>query len=762
MASRSIKNRANIKKKNPFVGVLIAFAVIAVLIGAGAISAYAVAASWLEDLPEYKDASLYNTARKTEVYANDGTTVLANFYIENRDPVNLDQVSPYVTQGTVATEDERFYEHDGVDIVGTIRAVVVTLTGGGREGGSSITQQFVRATVLSAEANDISVKRKLREMYISLELEKMFSKDEILQMYLNTINYGSGAYGIEAAAQRYFSKPASELTLIESAALIGIPNSPTYFNPIDYPQNCLDRRNLVLDRMRSNEYITQEEYDAAVAEPLMLNVKEINEADNGVYRYHYFSEYIRETLLDQFTEAEVFKGGMKVYTTLDPAIQDAAEEAVRKKEASIDSDIIVAMTAVDPETGFIKAMVGGKDYHEKKYNFATHAKRSCGSTFKPIVLVAALEAGIAPSEMVNCASPIYITPAGEISGSGNENAGDWRVENYGGANYSARPVSGALAISSNTAFARLGTILGPQTLIETAHRLGIESELPDVRSISLGAVEVSTDEMASVYGTIANGGTHHESAGIEKILDVNGDVIFEADTTGDRALTPEVAYAAADTMKGVVSGGTGTDAALPNGQPVAGKTGTSSDWNDRYFCGATPYVSVALWMGAEEPRKMPASYTPNSVFRDFVSTAYGDYPVSDFPVAPAPPYTKIDDKRMMGGAQVQEPKEEEPKEEEPDDPNPTPTPTPTPDPDPDPDPDPEPPGPEPEPEPGSDSLVSPAAFAGLNAGSSPTILTATNTAMEAVQPQEVDYYFRTGLRQISTLFETLTKSLGIP
>lgn len=251
MTSRAHQSRHGIPKRRTASKGLIALCVVLVLLVAGAFSAFALVSSWLEDLPNYEDASAYNTAEKTKVYANDGTTLLAEFYLENRDPVEISEISDYVLEGTVATEDERFYEHNGVDLAGIGRAIFVNITGG-HEGASTITQQFVRNTVLAEEATESTLKRKVREAYISTKLEEQYSKDEILLMYLNTINYGQGAYGIEAASQLYFSKHASDLTLTEAATLIGIPQSPTYNNPVDNPDACKQRRNLVLDRMLSN------------------------------------------------------------------------------------------------------------------------------------------------------------------------------------------------------------------------------------------------------------------------------------------------------------------------------------------------------------------------------------------------------------------------------------------------------------------------------------------------------------------------------
>ena len=321
MASRSIKNRPGIKKKHPSIGFLAVFTVFLAVIVAGFSGVYALGSSWIGDLEDYdvSDAGQLNSSLPSIMLASDGTE-LARFQVEYRDPVELDQISEYVREGSVATEDERFYEHGGFDLAGIARAVYVNLTGSGKEGASTITQQLVRNTILADEMNDISFKRKVREMYLSVKLEEQYSKDEILLMYLNTINYGSGAYGIEAASQRYFSKHASELTLAEAAALIGIPQSPTYNNPIDHEDNCLARRNLVLDRMLTNGYITQEEHDAAQAEGIVLNTTETTV--DGLEKYPYFSSYVRDLLMDpdgdyRYSDDELFKGGLTIQTTLD-------------------------------------------------------------------------------------------------------------------------------------------------------------------------------------------------------------------------------------------------------------------------------------------------------------------------------------------------------------------------------------------------------------------------------------------------------------
>lgn len=657
MSVRTRKKRAHRKKRQPLSKAMLALVIVLVIFGAGGIAVAAAAAVWLQDLPDYKDSSAFNYAQKTSVYANDGTTLLAEFYVENRDPIELSEMSVYVLEGTVATEDERFYEHDGVDMLGIARAIVVNLTGTGREGASTITQQFVRNTVLADEANESTIKRKVREAYISLELEKMFSKDEILQMYLNTINYGQGAYGIEAASQLYFSKPAKDLTLPEAATLIGIPQSPTYNNPVDNPENCLARRNLVLDRMLSNNYITQEEHDEAQQTPLTFNITR-EEETNGIMKYDYFTSYVRDTLLQDYSVNEVFKGGLNVKTTLDPHVQDLAEEAVNRKLDSLPENLECALVAIDPDTGFIQAMVGGRDYKTNEFNLATQAKRQAGSSFKTFTLLAALDEGYSPETNLNCTSKVKI--------------GNWDVANYGNANYGTRSIESAFAVSSNTGFAELCTEIGPDKVADMAHKCGIESDLESVPSITLGVEEVSVLEMAQAYATIANGGTLHKANCIEEIKDSSGQVIYHADTRGDKVLNTDLTQAAVEVMEGVVQKGTGRNAALYNGQPVGGKTGTSEDYRDKWFCGITPQISVAIWIGDRNEKSMPTWVACDSIFGDFVNKLLRGQDKEEFPKgAGTIKFTKTDIGHGSGtdgetvSAEGEKPEEKDDKPEEP-------------------------------------------------------------------------------------------------
>lgn len=649
MASRAIKKRHNVKKKTGKVVAISMIAVIIAAVGALAFGASAMAKNWLSDLPDYSNTDQFNKSATSVVYASDGTTVLAEFQLENREPVTLDQVSEYVIEGTVATEDERFYSHTGVDMQGMVRALANNMFGGALEGGSTITQQLVRNTVLSEEMQEISLKRKLREMYIATKVEETYDKDEILLMYLNTINYGSGAYGIQAAAERYFSKPASELTLAEAAMLIGIPQSPTYNNPIDHPDNCLIRRNLVLDRMVKNGYITQEDADVAKQEEIVLNPTK--PSVTGIKAYPYFTSYVRNQLMSQtgkyaFSKADVFGGGLKIITTLDVNDQIIAEEEAAERAAEAGDGFEVALAAVDPANGFIKALVGGNNYDEEQVNMATgegSSGRQVGSSFKTFTLLAALEEGINPDTKIDAGLKV------ELPGTDKE------VYNVNHANYGTKTIEEAFAVSSNTAFTRLILSLGVDKVKTMAKKLGIKSPLQDVAGITLGIDSLTPLEMADAYATIANGGTYYAPECIYQVIDRDGNVIVDnSNPQGERVISEEVACAAIKVMEGVVTSGTGKAAALANGQPVAGKTGTTEEKKDSWFVGFTPQLSVALWLGDRVDNYAQArsvNGTVAAVFANFMNRVLEGQPIVPFPVAADPTYMKsyVDAKNHIGG-----------------------------------------------------------------------------------------------------------------
>lgn len=609
---------------------------------AGVQGVLGVMEGWTKDLPSIEDTDFTNTSRESVMYAGDESTLLAEFQLEKRDPVAYEEISPYVLQGTVDTEDVRFYEHTGVDIPGIARAFVNNLRGGDLEGASTITQQLVRNTVLSEEANDISFERKIREAQLAIDLEKRFSKDDILVKYLNIINYGDGCYGIEAAAQNYFQASALDLTLAQAATLVGIPQSPTYLNPKAYPDDCLERRNVVLDRMLTAGDITQQEHDDAQAEELGLNPAPDAPAD-GIYAYPYFTSYVRTLLFDEnnpygCSYADLFKGGLTIYTSLDPAMQDAAQAAVDDQRASMADNLDASIVAIDVATGQVKAMTRGVPYGqgegESQVNIATGdggTGRQAGSTFKAFTLAAAIEQGISPQTLVDCSSPLKA----------GQDGAPQDFENFGGANYGIQSIQSATAISSNTGYLRLSNSIGQASTTEMASRLGVTSPMDPVYTATEGVADVNPLEMASSYATLASGGVKRTPTVITKIVDREGTVIYEAGDTSERVLDEAVSAATTKVLQTVFtqSNGTATSARLNNGQPVAGKTGTASLFTDHWLVGYTPSLSCAAWIG-DPSGAVPTdtSLTANALWKDFMDRTTDGQAIENFPTVADPPY----------------------------------------------------------------------------------------------------------------------------
>ncbi len=613
--------------------VALSLSAILALSGTGVALGAGIAGSWLEGLPDIEDPTAFSVAQTTRIYSADGV-LLANLYLENRQVVELDQISPDLLHAVVAVEDERFYEHNGVDIAGIVRAMVTNATTGRTEGASTLTMQYIRNTILAGERFEISYRRKVREAFLAMELERQHTKDEILGMYINTVYYGEGAYGAEAAALTFFNKHASELTVAEAALIAGLPQAPGKLSPYDNPDGAVARRQWVLSKMYEQGYITSEQYEAAKVEGLTLG-RSATLDEQGVYSSPYFVAHVKKLLQDEYGTDLVFKGGLTVYTTLDTTLQTYAEQAV----ASVlnqPGDPDCALVAIQPTTGYVKAMVGGRNWETNKFNFATQAKRQPGSSFKVFTLVTALEDGMPPTRKLDSSSPATIPTGGRPWVVGNAEGG-------GGRGYIT--LQQATVGSVNTAFARLIAELGADKVARTARRMGIETDVQPYLSITLGSQEVAPIEMASAFGTLAADGTHYPHASITKIVDSAGTTIFEYTPAGDQAISHSIAYAATSILKGVISGGTGRSANI--GRPAAGKTGTTQNYRDAWFVGYTPQLSTAVWMGftPERPmrnvhgRKVFGGTFAAPIWKAFMSKALANEPVLDFNAAPAPDYT---------------------------------------------------------------------------------------------------------------------------
>lgn len=631
MTARTRKIRHSAKPRVGKYLVLGGTVIVIALIAAFVVAGINLAKSWLEDLPDWSDTDAYLLAQPTKMLDADGN-IIAEFYLENRIPITIDQCSKWVLEATVDIEDERFYSHNGVDMRGILRAVVVQLTGGS-EGASTITQQLVRNTVLKDEQFEKTLRRKVREAYISMELEKMYTKDEILMMYLNSIYYGAGCYGIEAAAQTYFGKTCAELTLSEAATLAGLPQSPSSYDPTQYPENALERRNAVLAHMLSNGDITEEQYEETIAQPLQLNYTPRKQS--GAYAYPYFVDYVRAKLSQQFSTDIIFKGGLTVKTTISPSLQQKAEDAVNSVIGLADDDLEASLVCIDPNNGHILAMVGGWDYNEDQFNLATMARRQPGSSFKTFTLAAAIEQGMNPTVLANGNSPVTV--------------GDWVVNNFGYQSYGTISLREATWMSCNTVYAQVIDAITPEAVVDVAHRMGITSNLDAVDALTLGTSGTSVLEMASAYGTLATGGIHYDPVAITEVLDRNGNVLYSDQPMGVQAISPEVAAAVTDVLEGVINGSpymsTGIEAALTVNQPVAGKTGTTENVRDLWFCGYTPQLSTAIWVGYRTERTIyyrgsegSTHDLPSPIFSRFMSAALEGVERQEFPTAGSPVY----------------------------------------------------------------------------------------------------------------------------
>ncbi|MBM6774249.1 transglycosylase domain-containing protein [Olsenella profusa] len=626
--------RARTHSKTHFVGFGIAgfFGFIALLAVTLALSLGGVVSTWLEDLPDYTSADAFLVAEPTRVYDADGNEIVA-YYLQNRRSVGLDEISDYVKQGTVDTEDARFYQHNGVDLEGILRAVMVQLTGGS-EGGSTITQQLVRNTVLSDEQFENTLRRKVREAYIAIQMEKTYTKDQILNMYLNTIFYGNGAYGIEAASITYFNKHASDLTLNEAATLVGIPNSPTLYDPLANYDSCKSRRNVVLQRMLTAGTITQEEYDATCAEEIPLNPGQLTDSTST---YPFFTDYVHNLLLQDFSADIIQQGGLRVYTTLDPQKQQIAEEAAASRiEAIGDPDVSAALVSIDNSNGYIVAMVGGQNYGtdleagQSQVNMAT-AQRQAGSSFKTFTLLAAMMDGMSPTVRLDCRSPMQITPA-------------WPVANFNNNQYGIITLARATELSSNTAYGQVIEAIGVDKLVETAALVGIDSPIEPVPASVLGASGVTPLEMCEAYSTIASGGVHRNPVAISRIEDRNGNVVYEHADDAEQVVDSAIIEDLTEVLEGVVRAGYTTNYVAANftaNQPVAGKTGTSDEADNLWFCGFTPQLTTTVWVGKRDSNEAvfiwgsyaSTSNTAQPIWTEYMNKALEGEPRGEFPTS---------------------------------------------------------------------------------------------------------------------------------
>ena len=514
------------------------------------------------------------------------------FYVERRIDVPLGRVSPRMIDALLAVEDRRFYSHNGIDPIRIAGAAWRNFKAGRIvQGGSTITQQLARASRLSPVR---TYDRKIREILVAAHLEQRYSKDQILEEYLNTVYFGDGYYGVEAAARGYFGKSAADLGIAEAALLAALVRSPSHDAPGVSPARATRRRNLVLALMQRQGRISAPELRAAVALPVPEASRRRAAGGPGATGL-YFEEEVRQQLFRMFGPDRVLRGGLRVYTTYDPDLQREAERAVMDRVAEITRtrraarDLQGSLVAMDPRSGDVHALVGGRDFRESSFNRATQARRQAGSAFKPIIFAAALERGYAPGTLLRALD----TPIAAAEG-------DWLPD--GDHERSEYTLRRALKLSSNRAAAQLLQQLGVTTAVYYANRLGIRSELPLVPSLALGTGEVTLLELTAAYSAFASDGYVAAPRMITRVEDVTGTAIWHAGERRTRAVSRTTAYLMSSMLSDVVSSGTATRVrAAGFVLPAAGKTGTTDDYADAWFIGYTPQLLTGVWFGLDAP-----------------------------------------------------------------------------------------------------------------------------------------------------------------
>ncbi len=616
-------------------------------------------------------------SRVTHIYDAKGNEIGVLRQFDTNIPVNISDIPEVLKQAVVAQEDQRFYSHTGVDLKAGVRALWANLTGGRAvQGGSTITQQYVKNAYTGGER---TLTRKLREAVLATHLDKKLSKDEILYRYLENVYLGGGAYGVGAAAESYFKKRVNDLTLSEAALLAGLIASPSSDEPRGNPVGAERQRQVVLKKMRDQDRITEAQYTEALAQHIVLigsngqvppgPATPIHPLEAQSATEPFFVDYVRRYLIARYGDDLVYRGGLRVEASLDPAIQALAQTTVNKALGGTKPPLEMALVAVDPATGLVKALIGGRDFEASKVNLALGncpdrgpderaprdtpicidgggSGRQPGSSFKPVTLAAAFEQGIGPSRVYS--GPATYTFPG-CSGT------QCTVHNVESGAYGPITLRQATHQSVNTVYAQLIDDVGVKETAEMAHRLGITMVNPDGRqpdgtpygaSLTLGAAEVSPLDMAAAFSVFANRGIQQAATPVMRVLDANGGVLEDnTRRRGNRVLDEKVADNVNDVLKGVIAGGTGKSADIGRPNATAGKTGTSENFGNAWFVGYTRALSTAVWLGySDAPRplerikgvgKVYGGTIPAQTWHDFMIEAMKNVQTPDFPVPPA-------------------------------------------------------------------------------------------------------------------------------
>ena len=603
------------KKRNLFMTFIKVILVITIAFTLAGYTAVKMYLNGLEPIPHLNN---YNRNIVTQVYSSDGH-LIKTFQTFHYEEATIHQIPKYMKDAIISTEDKNFYSHDGYDIFGIARSAIVNIMNKkASQGASTITQQLARILFLS---NEKTFTRKIKEIQIAARIEKSISKDKILEMYLNNVYLGSGAYGVGAAASTYFNKELSQLTLAECALIAGLPQAPSVYSPYKNIKLAEKRRNKVLKRMYVMKTITKKQYESALKEKIVLNKKPTLSKVNIA---PYFIDYVlRELETLGYDETEISQGGYKITTTLDYNSQVAANEAIEKNLANFGKKQAknqAALFSYSPTTGAIYAYCGGKDYTESQYDRVTQAIRPPGSAFKPIVYAAAVHKGWMPTDAVED-SPVTV--------------GEWEPRNYGEKYKGIMPMYKALAISSNVVAVKMIQDVGIQMVIDMAKALGLTTPLTYDYTISLGSNGAKLYDMVIVYGNFANGGYRVQPYAIEKIETKRGKVIYQAPRTKiTKVLDKDTAGIMTAMLRKVITNGTGRGANI--GKPMGGKTGTTNENRDAWFIGYTPDIVTGVFMGNDDNTSigLTGGSAPARIWKDMMTVATERFGSPEFDYEP--------------------------------------------------------------------------------------------------------------------------------
>jgi 1A family penicillin-binding protein len=598
-----------------------------IMIGGAAVAGGLVGlALSFRDLPDVRVLKGYVPVETTYIYDINGGLIARLHGDVNREVVTLDRISPHLKRSVLAMEDAYFYTHKGIDPSGIGRAILANFNAGGTvEGGSTLTQQLVKNLFLS---NERTLNRKVAEAVLAMRVEQVFTKEQILEMYLNQVFWGKNTNGAETASQNYFGKSAADLTLGEAAMLAGTIQAPSVFNPVDNYSESKKRQGLVLDRLLELGWATQAEVKAAKAQKITIRKQGISYEAS---RVPYVSQAVTAELEEKFGRDVVLQGGLRVQTTIDLKMQRIAEEvAAEGHKDLVDRGAYadqLSLVAVDPRTGFVKALVGGVgDFDKNQFNRAVLARRQLGSSFKPFVYYLAFASGNYTPDSTIDDSPMTIPDGDE----------PYIPRNYDNKFSGAMSIRQAIAVSRNIPALRLGIEFGNDNVVALCRKLGINSPILPVVSLPLGAADVTPMEVAGAYAVFASGGYKSKTTLIARVTDRNGNLVLDNTPKPELILDPIAVSYLTDALRSVVTNGTATEAQMSDGRPVAGKTGTTSDFRDAWFVGYTPQLSVAIWIGNDDYSPMANGVTGGvyvvPIWRKFMERALAGQPIEQFPV----------------------------------------------------------------------------------------------------------------------------------